>query len=162
MVKESIYDLRLRSNIITVINSEVYGGIFSGSHMKYPYCKEKILQAQLFSTSNMAAVVREWRCTNVDFCLNVHISDLTYIWKLLVYTLGTCLKKPSWFLDMRIRIYFFNDFLAVGPWSTSIETTMEKTLKSSIAWMRKLWQNLMNLMSKFEPNSSWQTGNLMT
>jgi hypothetical protein len=39
---------------------------------------------------------------------------------------------------------------------------MEKTLKSSIAWMRKLWQNLMNLMSKFEPNSSWQTGNLMT
>jgi hypothetical protein len=56
---------------------------------------------------------------NVDFCLNVHISDLTYIWKLIVYILGTCLKKPSWFLDMRIRIYFFNDFLAVGPWSNS-------------------------------------------
>jgi hypothetical protein len=55
---------------------------------------------------------------NVDFCLNVHISDLTYIWKLIVYTSGTCVKKPSWFLDMRIRIYFFDDFLAVGPWST--------------------------------------------
>jgi hypothetical protein len=49
---------------------------------------------------------------NVDFCLNVHISDLTYIWKLIVYTLGTCLKNTSWFLDMRIRIYFFDDFLA--------------------------------------------------
>ena len=39
MVKESIYVLRLRSNIITVINNEIYGGIFSGSNMKYPYCK---------------------------------------------------------------------------------------------------------------------------
>ena len=37
MVKESIYVLRLRSNIITVINNEIYGGIFSGSNMKYPY-----------------------------------------------------------------------------------------------------------------------------
>jgi fucose 4-O-acetylase-like acetyltransferase len=48
MVKESIYVSRLRSNIITVINNEIYGGIFSGSNMKYPYWKEKILQAQLF------------------------------------------------------------------------------------------------------------------
>jgi hypothetical protein len=48
MVKEGIYVSRLRSNIITVINNEIYGGIFSGSNMKYPYCKEEILQAQLF------------------------------------------------------------------------------------------------------------------
>jgi hypothetical protein len=58
----------------------------------------------------MAPLFMNGDAQNVDFCRNVHISDLTYIWKLIVYTLGTCLKKSSWFLDMRIRIYFFDFF----------------------------------------------------
>ena len=43
----------------------------------------------------MAAVVRDGQVQNVNFCPNVHISELTYIWKLLGYTSGTCLKNKQ-------------------------------------------------------------------
>lgn len=65
----------------------------SGSNMKCQDSKQKMLQAQHFSTSNMADEVQ-----NDNFCLNVYISIHLEI--IVTSTSG-----------MRIHIYFFEDFL---------------------------------------------------